>query len=132
MISTSRKRFLVAGLELFLALFLMVGIWFALPARWWPIDVGGTLLGCLLAAGGLGLLKNWRVGWVLSAAVNWIALIVGITLVTVLAWTAAHLVGLYGPVGGGGALLLGAVAVLVLPYLVGLPALLLFILRPVK
>jgi hypothetical protein len=68
----------------------------------------------------------------LSTAVNWIALIVGITLVTVLAWTAAHLVGLYGPVGGGGALLLGAVAVLVLPYLVGLPALLLFILRPVK
>ncbi len=132
MVNASRKRFLAAGLELFLALFLLVAIWFALPARWWPIDVGGTLLGCLLAIGGIGLLKNWRFGWHLSAAISWIALVVGITLVTVLAWTAAHLVGLYGPVGGGGALLLGAVAVLVLPYLVGLPALLLFFLRSAK
>jgi hypothetical protein len=132
MLNESRKRMIVAGLELFLALFLFVGIWLALPARWWPIDVGGTLLGCLLAAGGIGLLKNRRFGLVLSTIISWVALVIGMILITALAWTAAHLVGLYGPVGGGGALLLGAVAVLVVPYLVGFPALQLFFLRSFK
>jgi hypothetical protein len=40
-----------------------------------------------------------------------------------LAFSLAHLAGQYGPVGSGGAVLLGATASLVLPYLVGLPLL---------
>ncbi len=132
MLSESGKKMMVAGLEIFLALFLFAGIWLALPARWWPVDILGTLIGCALAVGGIGLLKNWRFGLVLSKATSWIALIIGMILVTALAWTAAHLVGLYGPVGGGGALLLGAVAVLVVPYLVGVPILQILLLRSFK
>ena len=47
----------------------------------------------------------------------------GALLCTALAFTSAHISGLYGPVGMGGALLLGAVALLLVPYLVLVPAL---------
>ena len=40
---------------------------------------------------------------------------------TLLAVTASHLAGLYGPVGRGGALILAVVGLLVVPYLVLLP-----------
>ena len=128
----SGKRWFAAGVELFLALVLLAGIWVALPARWWPVDVVGTLLGGLLAVAGVGLLTRRRFGTILSKGLGWITMCIGMLLVTTLAWTSAHLVGLYGPVGGGGALLLGAVAALVVPYLVGLPALQLFVLRSMK
>jgi hypothetical protein len=51
-----------------------------------------------------------------------IALVVGLTLVTTLALTASWLAGVYGAVGSGGAIILTLVAVLLLPYLVVLPA----------
>ena len=47
--------------------------------------------------------------------------VAGAATVTTLASTAGYLAGLYGPVGRGGALILGVVALLVLPYLVLLP-----------
>ena len=42
---------------------------------------------------------------------------------TALAFSIAHLSGQYGPIGKGGAMLMATIAVLVLPYLVGLPVL---------
>jgi hypothetical protein len=48
-------------------------------------------------------------------------LVVGLALVAGLALTASYLIGIYGPVGRGGAIILVLVAALVLPYLVVLP-----------
>jgi hypothetical protein len=50
-------------------------------------------------------------------------LLLGTLTATLLAAAAAQLAGSYGPVGAGGAILLVTIAVLVLPYLVVLPAL---------
>jgi hypothetical protein len=123
------KARIVAVFELLVAALLIVGIWVALPARWWPVDVTGTLLGAALLAGGGGLLLDKSWGRLLSVVASWFSLAIGMVTVTVLAFTASYLAGLYGPVGGGGALIVGATAALVLPYLIGLPLLQLTLLR---
>ena len=112
----------MATLDLVTAVLLLGGIWLALPARWWPVDVFGTALGLLLGASGIGLLREaeWSPKVARIAAAT--SLTVGTLLVVGLAFTAGSISGLYGPVGAGGALLLIAVAALLLPYLVIFPA----------
>lgn len=118
----ARRHPWLGAIDLATALLLLGGVWGVLPARWWPVDVGATLLGLLLAASGVGLLAGapWarRVGLVAGGA----ALVLGLALVTTLALTASYLSGLYGPVGRGGAVILALVAALALPYLVLFPA----------
>jgi hypothetical protein len=125
--SESRHRIL-GGIDIALALLLLFMIWIGLPARWWPVDVGGTALALLLGVAGGGLYAGtpWahRAGVIAGAA----ALVIGTGLFTGLAFTASHVAGLYGPVGQGGALILFTVSLLVLPYLVALPAAQLFVL----
>jgi hypothetical protein len=107
-----------------------VGVFVALPARWWPVDVGAALLAVLDVIAGLAILA--RVPWaarVVRAACA-VALALGLFTVTAAAVTASWLSGVYGPVGKGGALILGLVAALVLPYLVALPLAQLVWLRP--
>ncbi len=107
------------------ALLVVIGVFWALPERWWPVDLPASLLALGLGASALGLLlrTSWaeRVARLASLA----ALVVGALLVGLLAVTASHLAGLYGPVGQGGALILGLVAALALPYLIVLPAVML-------
>jgi hypothetical protein len=123
------KARIVAACELVLAALLMVGIWLALPARWWVVDIPGSILAAFLALGAVGLIFNKTWGWSFSWAANWLTLAMGLTAVSTLAFTASYLSGVYGPIGGGGALILGAVAALLLPYLVGLPLIQLLLLR---
>jgi len=125
--STARLPLIVS--YALLSALLAIGIWMALPARWLPVDVIGSALSLGCAAAAVLLAMGAPVAARLSIAVSWALLACGGAATTALAWTAAHLAGLYGPVGAGGALLMGAVAVLVLPYLVGLPALQLSALR---
>jgi hypothetical protein len=112
----------LAAFDALAAALLLGGVWLALPARWWPVDVVGTALALLLTASavGLGLRAPW--GRVVGLVAAGVALAIGLAVVTALALTASYLAGLYGPVGAGGALILAAVAALVLPYLVVLPA----------
>ena len=127
--SQRAKRRLLACLQASLGLLLLGGVWMALPARWWPVDIAGSLLAALFLAGAAGLLLRRRPGRLLSLVANWLALLTGMVGVSALCFTAAHLWGLYGPVGSGGALLMVSVALLVLPYLIVLPALQLVLLR---
>ena len=108
-----------------LAAILLAGIWLALPARWAWVDVPGTLIGVACLAIGFGLVRQQL--WAARAAryLLWAELVLGTLTVSLLALSAAQLAGSYGPVGAGGALLLGTVALLVLPYLVVFPVLLL-------
>ena len=119
----------VAAMQLVVATLLMIGIWFALPARYVVVDGLGTGVAVLYAVAAGGLLSGVQWGRLLARIASYVALALGCLAVTLLAMSAAHLAGLYGPVGSGGALLLGTVALLVLPYLVALPAVQLALLR---
>jgi hypothetical protein len=113
----------IAAAQLLLALLLLGGIWIGLPARWLWVDVTGTLLALGALASGVALLV--RAPWAarLARVVVWAELVIGTLAASLLALGAAQLSGSYGPVGKGGALLLVTIAVLVLPYLVIMPAL---------
>ena len=122
------RRFVLGAMDLLTALLLLAGVWGGLPARWWPVDVGGTVLALLLGASGAALLAGTPWARKLAVVAGAVALATGMALVTALALTAAHVAGMYGPVGQGGAALLFTVAVLILPYLVAFPAAQLFVL----
>lgn len=111
----------LGGADLLVGALLLSGVWVALPARWWPVDVVGTLLGAAFVVTGVGLLVGAPWSERAGVLVGRVALAVGLALVTLLAVTASHLAGLYGPVGRGGALILAVVGLLVVPYLVLLP-----------
>jgi hypothetical protein len=128
----SRRAALVLGIaDLLTAAAVGLGVFVALPARWWPVDVAAAVLTALELGAGVGLLV--RATWAERAAraASAVALALGLFLVTVLAVTASWLSGVYGPVGAGGAIILTLVAVLALPYLVVLPVVELVWLRPV-
>jgi hypothetical protein len=118
-----RGQLYVAIAQLVAALLTLAGIWIVLPARWWLVDgVGSALaLACLASAAGLFGRRAWALK--LARAISWATLVIGCGTVSALCFALAHLAGAYGPVGAGGAMLLGVVATLVLPYLVGLPLL---------
>jgi hypothetical protein len=98
-----------------------IGVFEGLPARHWLVDSGAALLIALFGAAGAGLLADtpWARRAALGASIA--SLVCGLLLVTTLALTASYLSGIYGPVGRGGALILGLVAALALPYLVAIP-----------
>lgn len=114
---------LIAASQLLLAVLLQLGIWIGLPARWPWVDVPGTLLGVACAVVGVALWLSAR--WAVAAArwLLWLELGLGTLTVSLLAVSAAQLVGSYGPVGSGGAVLMVVICLLVLPYLVVFPAL---------
>jgi hypothetical protein len=114
---------IVGGVQLAVGVLLLVGVWAGLPARYWPIDVAGTALGALCIVAGVGLLARRAWAPKIARVVSWITLGCGLALTTALASAIAHLAGSYGPVGAGGAALMGTIALLTLPYLVGLPLL---------
>jgi hypothetical protein len=113
----------VASAQLGVGLLLLAGIWLGLPARYALVDVVGNALAavCLASAFGLFTRRSW--GKKVALIVSWATLVIGASTVTALCLALSHLAGLYGPIGSGGALLLGTIAALVLPYLVGLPLL---------
>ncbi len=111
------------------AVFVLVGVYVGLPARWWPVDAGAALVVAALCSAGLALSFRSPLARRVAGACAWVLLIVGAATLTALVWTATYLTGVYGPIGDGGALILGTVAALVLPYLVLLPALHLAALR---
>lgn len=128
MSAVTRVHRWVAATDLFVASLLLGGIWGGLPARWWPVDVGGTAIALMLIASAIGLWRGARWASLVARASSATALTFGVISVSALALAAAQIVGLYGPVGSGGALLLSALALLVLPYLVVFPAAKLYLL----
>jgi hypothetical protein len=121
---TGKRRAAAIGfgaVDVISALLLYIGVFEGLPARYWLVDGGAALLVALFAGAGFGLLTDapWASRAALASSVA--ALVLGLALVSTLALTASYLSGVYGPVGKGGALILGLVAALALPYLVAVP-----------
>jgi hypothetical protein len=96
-----------------------------LPTRWWVADTGGAIVTALMAASGVSLLANHRLAPTITRVSAAVVLAHGLALFAALALTASWLYGVYGPVGRGGAALFVLVTLLVIPYLVVLPAALL-------
>ena len=124
-ISARNQRIFRTGFgvaDLVSAAVIYLGVFQGLPSRWWLVDGGAVVVIALFGGAGLGLMgrASWapKVAWIASA----VSLVFGILLVATLALTASFLSGIYGPVGRGGALILGLVAALAVPYLVVLPA----------
>jgi hypothetical protein len=122
MVAPTRHQW-VASAQLIASLVLLAGIWIFLPARWAPVDVIGSALGALGLVSAFGLFTRRRWARAFALAVSWGALAIGAITVSALCFALAHIAGLYGPIGKGGAMLLGLVAALVLPYFIGLPVL---------
>lgn len=123
------KATLIAASQLLLAVLLVVGVWVGLPARWLWIDLPLSVLALACVAIGAGLLmgKAWAPRAV--RVLLWCELVVGTLIVSLLGLSIGQLAGSYGPVGAGGAVLMGTIAALIVPYLVVLPALLLVLAR---
>ena len=121
---TSPGRALAIGfgtVDLISAILVYFGVFEGLPARYWLVDGGAALVIALFAGAGFGLLTDAKWALRASLAASVVALVLGLALVSTLALTASYLSGVYGPVGKGGALILGLVAALALPYLVAVP-----------
>jgi len=104
------------------ALVVYLAVFQGLPSRYWLVDGGAVSILVLFAFAGGGLLSQAAWASKLARAASWVALVIGLLLVTTLALTASYLSGIYGPVGRGGSLILGLSAALAIPYLVLLPA----------
>lgn len=119
------KGKLIAASQLLLAVLLLLGVWVGLPARWLWVDLPLSALGlaCLAISAALFAGRAWAPRAV--RVLLWIEIAIGTLIVSLLTLSIGQLAGSYGPVGAGGAVLMGTIAALIVPYLVVLPALLL-------
>jgi hypothetical protein len=110
------------AVDLLSAVVVYVAVFQGLPTRYLPIDAAATAVILLLGIAGVGLLtkKSWAA--MVARVASAVTLALGLALVTTLAVTVSYLAGIYGPVGRGGALILGLAAALGIPYVVALPA----------
>lgn len=116
----ARLGFGIANLAVALAV--LGGVFRLLPTRWWVVDGGALVVGGLLGASGVALLRGLPAAERLTRWAALVVLVLGMALVTVLFATAGWISGVYGSVGAGGAVIFALVSALVLPYLVVLPA----------
>jgi len=117
-----RGRWLCAAGSFLTAILVTGGVFGGLPARWAPVDVTAGLVTAASVGSGVLMLARARIAARVARAVSAAVLLLGLALVLVLAATASYLSGIYGPVGKGGAMVLGVVALLAVPYLIVLPA----------
>lgn len=116
----ARIGFGVANVIISLAV--LIGVFRLLPTRWWVVDGGALIIGGLLGASGFTLLRSMPLAEKLTRWAALIVLVLGMALVTMLFATAGWISGVYGSIGSGGAVIFALVSVLVLPYIVVLPA----------
>jgi hypothetical protein len=124
-----RGRWLCAAGSFTSAILVAGGVFGGLPARWAPVDVTAALVTGACIASGVMMARNMKRAETVARIVSGAVLAVGLVLVLVLALTASYLSGIYGPVGKGGAMVLGFIAVLAVPYVIVLPAAQLLYLR---
>ncbi len=101
------------------------GVFRNLPTRWWVVDGGAFVVVALLTASGVALVTKHRLAEPVTRVAGIVVLVLGLGVFAALALTASWLFGVYGPVGKGGAAIFFLVALLVFPYVVVWPAVLL-------
>jgi hypothetical protein len=118
----TRTRITFAVFAGIVAALVTLGVFVGLPARWAPVDVPAALVAAGEIAACVALVR-WRPSSPkIVRAASALSLAIGLVATALLAWTAAYLFGVYGPIGKGGAVLYLFVLALVVPYLIALPA----------
>jgi len=112
-------RWFFAACDAVTAILVLIGVFEGLPTRWLPVDLAGGVVVASLAAAAFFSVKNRARFMRLACGV---VLAIGLAVFALLAISASHLAGIYGPIGKGSALILLLVAALVIPYLIALPA----------
>ncbi len=108
-----------------------VGCW-ALPLRWWAMDVPVALVVLGLVVTSAVSLSNERAAPKLLRIAALTLLALGLVLVGAFALSVAFLSGVHGPFGAFGMILMGLVVLLLLPYAVVYPAIELWWLHQLK
>ena len=117
-----RGAILFAIAHLTTAALLVVGVFIALPSRWSPVDASAGLLVALHTAAAIALLAHSAHAALVARVAAFFSLGGGLLLTAIVAWTAAYLSGIYGPIGRGGAVIMTLVIALTVPYLIAIPA----------
>lgn len=112
-------RWFFAACDVLTAILVLIALFVGVPVRWLPVDAVGCLVAGAYVVTAIAIVR--RRDPIVKIAAG-IVLAIGLALVALLAISASHLMGIYGPIGKGNALLLLLVAALVIPYLVALPA----------
>jgi hypothetical protein len=108
--------------DLFAAGLVSLGVFAALPARYWLVDAGAVVVVLVQVSAGVGLLGRFAWGKAVARWASLVTLALGLALIAALSFSVSYLIGIYGPVGRGGAIIFTLVIALVFPYLVVLPA----------
>jgi hypothetical protein len=118
------------GQQLLTATAVGLGVFRGLPLRYWPVDMGAGLivLSAILCAFALAGSPAWERTVVRVVAIAQLG--AGCTLLVLLGSGVAALRATYGPLGQGGVLVYFLLMVLLLPYLIVAPALLLLWVGP--
>jgi hypothetical protein len=119
---TKLGRWLCAAGSFTSAILVAGGVFGGLPSRWAPVDVTAVIVTVACVTSGALLIRDARMAERVARIVSAAVLVLGLLLVLVLATTASYLSGIYGPVGKGGAMVLGLIAALAVPYVVAIPA----------
>jgi hypothetical protein len=123
-------RMLFTCYLLVLAAAIVLGVFVALPARFWVVDVPAALLTIAAAGSALGLALGSLWGLELARRTGQFALLTGFALLAGLANGVTALRAVYGPLGQGGVLVFLLIMLLVIPYLIVVPALMLLWIGP--
>jgi hypothetical protein len=123
-------RALFVGYLLVLAAAIFAGVFVALPVRYWLVDVPAAVLMLAAMSSAVGLVFASRWGVELARRTGQFALLIGVALVAGLANGAAALRAVYGPLGQAGVMLFLLIMLLVLPYLIVAPVLMLLWIGP--
>lgn len=103
--------------NLTLAILMLLGVFIALPVRWWMVDLPTIALAALLGISAIGLTieSPWRLPLLrISASV---CLALGMLAAMAIGLSAAFLSGTHGNLGRSGALVMALVIALLFPYL---------------
>jgi hypothetical protein len=116
-----RLRIVFGVADALAAAVVLAAVFGGLPARSLLVDGPAVTVAGLFAAASVGLLA--RRAWADSVAriAAAVSLAVSLALLTGVALSVSYLLGIYGQVGRGGALVFGLAAALAVPYLLVLP-----------
>jgi hypothetical protein len=106
-----------------LAVLLCIGVFGALPVRYWAVDASTCLLAGVLSLSSLGLLRSsaWR--WRVLRASALCELAIGLSAIAALALGVSYLGGIHNEVGRNALVAWIAGSALLFPYLIVYPAL---------
>ena len=121
--SDARVRIAFGVLNALTALVLFLGVFVVVEPRFWALDVPAFVIAALELVSAVALLAKRR--WALRALAlaAWVSFVLGLLVVSLVVLSMAFLRGIHGDYGVAALAVSGLIVLLLLPYVVALPAL---------